>query len=455
VAENQPDIVKQNRMTSELSDFAARLRASIWFEGRVAQGPDSFPSIKDLDSDKSSFRNDAVFNSLALELFALQFTHNLAYRKICEARRVSPQSVSHWSQIPAVPTAAFKELELTCLPPAQRTQVFHSSGTIEQRPSRHFQNTESLAVYEASLLVWFRAHIPNGGKLLLLTPPPAQAPHSSLVHMFATVRREFSAPETTFVGAIRSNGSWALNFDTARRSLRDACEVREPVLLLGTAFSFVHLLDFLTDQDLRFQLPPGSRVMETGGYKGRSRSLPKAELYACITERLGIPRSQIICEYGMCELSSQAYEIVLQLTGAENSATGSFPGKSESRCHSVGEAGTNGRPESQTSPCSLVGPRNRDFNSNGGAKAVRPTDPVSTTRHFCFPAWARVRIISPETGREVVDGETGLIRVFDLANVFSVMAVQTGDLGGRRGVGFELIGRAELAEPRGCSLMSV
>ena len=76
-------------------------------------------------------------------------------------------------------------------------------------------------------------------------------------------------------------------------------------------------------------------------------------------------------------------------------------------------------------------------------------------RVFHFPPWARVQVISPETGREVVEGETGLIRVFDLANVFSVMAVQTEDLGIRRGDGFELIGRVAHAAPRGCSLMSI
>ena len=65
----------------------------------------------------------------------------------------------------------------------------------------------------------------------------------------------------------------------------------------------------------------------------------------------------------------------------------------------------------------------------------------------------RVQIISPETGREVNEDETGLIRVFDLANVRSVMAIQTEDLGVRRGAGFELLGRARQAEPRGCSLM--
>jgi hypothetical protein len=75
-------------------------------------------------------------------------------------------------------------------------------------------------------------------------------------------------------------------------------------------------------------------------------------------------------------------------------------------------------------------------------------------RHFEFPPWARAQIISPETGREVRAGETGLLRIFDLANVLSAMAIQTEDLAIRRGDGFELIGRSELAEPRGCSLMA-
>jgi hypothetical protein len=178
-----------------------------------------------------------------------------------------------------------------------------------------------------------------------------------------------------------------------------------PQILLGTAFSFVHLLDFLAEQNLRFNLPAGSRVMETGGYKNRSRSMPMAELHALITERLRVAPENIICEYGMSELSSQAYVVTSGECQVTRNAAAS--------CH---------------------------------------LSPV--TCHFSFPPWARVQIISPETGRAVADGETGLIRVFDLANVFSVAAIQTEDLGVRRGNGFELIGRAPLAEPRGCSLMT-
>jgi hypothetical protein len=366
---------------------------------------------------KQTYETD--FNPLTLELFALQFGHNPAYRKICEARGLTPKVVGHWTQIPFVPTAAFKEMELTSLAPHERTSVFYSSGTTEQKLSRHFHSAESLAVYEASLWNWFESEVLDIRRealgaghealsLVILTPPPAQAPNSSLVHMFEIIRQKMNAPENVYVGKI-SDGAWTLDFDRLFAELSSTAPRPAPraLFLLGTAFSFVHLFDFLAENNLKFQLPENSRVMETGGYKNRSRSLPKEELHSFITERLGVPRENIICEYGMSELSSQAYS---QARGATREASGKM--------------------------------------------ITSPAPKASSPAPFRFPPWSRVQIISPETGREVADGETGLIRVFDLANVFSVAAIQTEDLGIRCGDGFELIGRAQLAEPRGCSLMT-
>jgi hypothetical protein len=74
---------------------------------------------------------------------------------------------------------------------------------------------------------------------------------------------------------------------------------------------------------------------------------------------------------------------------------------------------------------------------------------------FAFPPWVRARVISPETNDEVAEGEAGLLRIVDLANVFSVTAIQTEDRAVRRGGGFELIGRAAQAEARGCSLTAI
>jgi hypothetical protein len=375
VAENQP--ANKHRMNQELSSFAARLRG-------MMESHQFFVGCQPLHEQ---------FNSLALELFALQFVHNPAYGKICVARGATPGTVAHWTQIPAVPTNAFKELELTSLAPKDRTAVFHSSGTTEQKPSRHFHSNESLVLYESSVWRWFAAHFGPEGNFLFLSPEPASAPYSSLAHMFETIRQKTGSREKLFLGKI-ADGNWTVDFESAVKRLREMCDSNRPVNLLGTAFSFVHLIDHLSEEELLFKLPKGSKVMETGGYKNRSRVMPKSELHRLITQKLGV--RNILCEYGMSELSSQAYDSAV-------SADSDLPG---------------------------------------------------TRRHFQWPPWARVQIISPETGREVSYGENGLVRILDLANVFSVAAIQTEDLGIRRGDGFELIGRAPLAEPRGCSLMT-
>jgi Acyl-protein synthetase, LuxE len=398
--------MNKHRMNQQLSSFAARLRESI----------ERYKLISSEQELKEGF------DSLALKLFVLQFTHNFVYRKICETRKLTPHVVEHWTQIPAVPTSAFKELELTSLAPDKCTAVFYSSGTTEQKPSRHFHNAESLAVYQASLWKWFQLNISRAGEAVFLTPNASAVPRSSLIHMFETVRQMFGLSEATFTGKLSAEGSWAVDFAATIQWLKIASETGKPLTLLGTAFSFVHLLDHLGENDLQFDLPKGSRVMETGGYKNHSRAMPKAELHVLITKQLGIPTDDIICEYGMSELSSQAYAVV--------------------------------RPSPVAAMFNIPAPPDCGERS-GESPLLRPGRAHTGSSHYHFPPWARTQIISPETGREVAEGETGFIRVFDLANVFSVAAIQTEDLGIRRGDGFELIGRAQLAEPRGCSLMTV
>jgi acyl-CoA synthetase (AMP-forming)/AMP-acid ligase II len=299
---------------------------------------------------------------------------------------------------------AFKEMDVTSLPLAQRTVVFHSSGTTTDRPSRHYHNNESLRLYETSAVHWFGAHFPIGPgehafRCLALTPPPSLVPQSSLVHMFKTIRQHGSIGQFDYTGTIDAEGGWTLDLEKTLCLL--AASKATPLLLLGTAFSYVQLLDYLATRSDRVRLPPGSAALETGGYKGRSRSLPKNELHAFLAQQLGIPAQRIVSEYGMSELSSQAYDLRM--------------------------ATTTSKPDQETR---------------------------QDTRVFHFPPWARARIVSVENGQEVGNGEVGLIRVIDLANVWSVLAIQTQDLALRRANGFEMLGRAPGAENRGCSLMS-
>lgn len=132
-------------------------------------------------------------------------------------------------------------------------------------------------------------------------------------------------------------------------------------------------------------------VMETGGMKGRKKELTRAELHAFLKANLGV--ESIHAEYGMTELQSQAY--------------------------SKGEG---------------------IFRPSSTMKVLlrSPDDP--------FDVWE-----SHEN-----PGKTGVINVIDLANEDSISFIATDDLG-RFTVdgGFEILGRIDNADIRGCSLLSL
>ncbi len=296
------------------------------------------------------------FDALALEVYAFQREHNAVYRAYCEHRQAC---VSHWKDIPAVPTSAFKDFALTCFPVEEAIAEFHTSGTTREKTGKH--SFKTLELYDAAIRPNFQAHLQPGNlAVLIFTPSSQESPHSSLSHMMGVV-----APHGQYVAHLP--------------------EVEGPVLLLGTAFAFMSLFD----QNVRLKMPAGSRAMETGGYKGRSREVSKGELYRLFRERFGI--EQVVNEYGMTELSTQFYDETL-----------------------------------------VVG-------HQSDVKDV--------------PHWARVLIINPNTGKEAAVGERGMIRVFDLANLWSSLCIQTEDLGiAHEGGRFEVLGRAAGVEVRGCSL---
>lgn len=143
--------------------------------------------------------------------------------------------------------------------------------------------------------------------MLMLAQPPEQNPHSSFSWYLSQQAEAFGVPGATgwFVDA---SGLRVLELERALRAADG------PVALLGTAFAFVHLVD----SGLSVRLAPGSRIMETGGFKGKSREVERAELYTLVRERLG---ADIACinQYGMTEMSSNCYDQTL-VTGSPRKA---------------------------------------------------------------------------------------------------------------------------------------
>ncbi len=68
------------------------------------------------------------------------------------------------------------------------------------------------------------------------------------------------------------------------------------------------------------------------------------------------------------------------------------------------------------------------------------------------PPWMRATPVDPDSLRPVPDGDAGLLRLDDLANLESAVSIQTADLARRTERGLVLLGRAPGASPRGCSL---
>ena len=365
------------------------------------------------------------FDDLARAVFEFQYVNNPGYRRWCEAFGRDPSRVSALGEIPAVPTAVFKELDLVCGKPGVEFRTSGTSGVAGGNAGRASLATgvggtnawpaspsplasgsgqgrhlaPSMDLYRASALAHFRRCVlPEGWKMrtLLLAPPPELRPMSSLSRMLGWILEECAEGGGWFVTQA------GLEHERLASALLDAQRGGIPVLLAGTTAAFVDFFDYCDRTGLRIGLPGGSRLMDTGGLKGVRReervSLAdfQAWVYRRATECLGIPADRSVNEYGMTELFSQFYDPVL-LNRPD------YSGKSPPR--------------------------------------------IKTG-----PAWTRTFVIDPVTLDPVTEGEKGLLMHLDLANAGSVMAVMTEDLGIAAPGGFVLCGRPAWAEGRGCGL---
>lgn len=341
------------------------------------------------------------FRRLALRAFRLQVEHVAPYRRYCRSRGLAPDGVEDWRQIPPVPTAAFREVGLAAGDPAAAPLQFRTSGTTRGREDRGRHPVQLPAVYRASLEAGFRRFVLDDGgfppgtgsasptpeealgearvRLMSLVPPFRESDDSSLAWMVDAVRARFGA-EGSLHAARREGIAW----DRAAAWAEEAEAAGRPVCVLATTLALDDWTRRLEAAGRRVELPEGSRVMDTGGAKGRE-GLHREDVLERTEVTLGIPPGAVVNELGMTELLSQRY------------------------------AST------------------RDGRHHG-------------------PPWLRTRVLDPVTLESLDEGEEGVLCHLDLANVASVCAVLTEDLGSVRDGALTWRGRTPEAVPRGCSL---
>lgn len=340
------------------------------------------------------------FEALAIDIARFQADHSPRYRRLVEVHRSNLESVD---ALPAVPADAFRLCRVAVHPAEADAARFKTSGTTTDSPGLHCMRTTE--TYRDLSLKWGRTALASAWQgrrvVVALAPPPGDPETSSLGFMMrhfmeALDGRSLVLDPSRARFDPRSPERWLLGsagVDVAglRRAALVARERQEPLLVLATSFALVYLLDALGGATI--PAPTRTVVMQTGGFKGRSRKVSPAKLRRAVARAFRIHPRRVVGEYGMTELTSQLYE-------------GTLDGG-----HLKGPPGT-----------------------------------------YLEPPWLRITPVHPATLRPVSDGDEGLARIVDLGNVDSAVAVLTEDVVRRTAGGIELRGRRPRAAQRGCSL---
>ncbi len=231
-----------------------------------------------------SIATEQDFEQMALALFRYQAERCAPYRQYIELLGINPHKVTHIDEIPFLPIELFKTHDVYC-GEAEPEKVFTSSSTTGLTPARH--PMQSLAHYERTFTSAFEQFYGpvEWWSIYGLLPNYLQREGSSLVYMVDRL--------------LNRCGSGGFYLDNYEQLLSDMEADPKPKILLGVSYAL---------WDLAEQYSPklsDTIVMETGGMKGHREELPKEAFHKILCEGFGV--EAIHSEYGMAELTSQAY----------------------------------------------------------------------------------------------------------------------------------------------------
>lgn|GEM_PF-713961 len=331
------------------------------------------------------------FNEYALRLFALHYDSNPLFREFCDAKKVSPGDIDRWEDIPMVYNDVFKTHIVASFPLEKAIMACLTGGTtsLTQR-GRIFRDEDGKRLVFAANRTMTGAYLfpdfDNGKRcrILILAPSPELAPSMGMAIGIDQTRRAFGTPDSMFL-----LGKTGVDINGLLKALRESEASGVPVALIGATSAFVYFFQACRRKKISFCLPPGSRVCDGGGYRGRFGVVTREDYYAMVLEILGIPESHCVNVLGEAETATNLFDDAL---------------------------------------------RRRVF----GLAPRKRTRPV--------PPWSRVLAMSIDDLKPLPDGEVGLLAHWDLANVPTVLAVITDNLGYTTdgGRSCEMVGRAKI-----------
>jgi len=331
------------------------------------------------------------FNDYCLRMFRLHYDVNAIFREFCDAKQVRPGDVTRWQDIPMVYNDVFKTHLVASFPLEKSVMACLTGGTTSfTQRGRIFRDEDGKKlVFTANKVMTGSYLFPDFEqgrrcRVLILAPSPEMAPSMGMAIGMDQTRRHFGTDDSMFL-----LGKSGILVNDLLKALRESEATGVPVALIGATVAFVYFFQACKRKKMSFRLPPGSRICDGGGYRGRFGVVTRDDYYAMVEETLGIPNSHCVNVLGEAETATNLFDDSLR------------------RCVK-------------------------------GLPSQKRTRPV--------PPWSRVLAMSIDDLKPLPDGEVGLLAHWDLANVPTVLAVITDNLGYTtdNGRGCEMVGRAKL-----------
>lgn len=229
------------------------------------------------------------FENLAMEVFQYQSDNCEVYKKYLNLLGTDLTKIKKVKDIPYLPIEFFKNFQITCSNNTPEI-VFESSSTSGLGVSKHYVKSKDW--YTKLFTNSFQSLLGDASQFchLALLPSYLEREHSSLVFQINTF-----IENSTF----KESGFYLFDHDALANQIRFNEMHQIPTILWGVTYA---LLDFAESNPMTLK---HTRVIETGGMKGKRKEIVREELHEILKAAFQI--QTIGGEYGMTELMSQAY----------------------------------------------------------------------------------------------------------------------------------------------------
>jgi len=255
--------------------------------------------------------DEKVAEKMKFEAFKEAFTHHFNnckdYRKYSEMNNIKLddiKTVKDIIKIQPIPSDAFRDVDklIRSIPENEIVSVATSSSTTSQKPCRYPLDAVTLRRTVKSAIQFLKDVDFTSGSVFMLTPSAQESDTGLVKGMSYALQKGFNFGENLYFAVKKGK------FETERLISQIKESTSRPRHIYGPPFAFMHLVEYIEDNNIELKLDKGSRLVTTGGWKTVKRDVTKGELIERVSKAFGVNCDQIRDGYGLTDIYTMIVE---------------------------------------------------------------------------------------------------------------------------------------------------